>query len=259
MTVQPNAEHLRTMQRLVPGFIGMATPANTVYLHTFQKVGSAILGARNLSNQLRAVLMEIDFALFVEQLRADRWSACEEQIAEAALALKRAGANFLVITSNTGTTLSEAAREQSGLPVLDIVDTTLAAVSAADYRRPGLLSTVRTCESGVYQRAAAALGQQLVEAPQQLMLNVQSVILEELIRGVASRAALEAVTAAVDYFVSQGADCVVLGCTDLTHVAAQLQAMRPLPIFDSTILHAEAAAQVACGQKAALQNYSASL
>jgi aspartate racemase len=132
--------------------------------------------------------------LFVDHVQAGQWSACEEQIAEAALALKRAGADFLVITSNTGATLSETAREQSGLPVLDIVDTTLAAVSAADCRSPGLLSTVRTWESGVYQSAAAGLGQRVNEAPQQMTRTMERVILEELIRGVVSQAAVETMT-----------------------------------------------------------------
>jgi len=240
------------MQCFVPGFIGMATPANTVYLRAFQRAGSKILGAHDLSNRLRAVLMEIDFALLVEHLRAGRWSACEGQIADAALALKRAGANFLVITSNTGATLSEAAREQSGLPVLDIVGTALAAVTESGCRRPGILSTVRTYESGIYQRAAAGLGQEIIAAPHELVRAIEKVILEELIRGVVSQNALETVSAAVDYLVSEGADCIVLGCTDLTHLAARLQDMRPLALFDSTILHAEAAARVACGHSSFL-------
>jgi aspartate racemase len=111
----------------------------------------------------------------------------------------------------------------------------------------------------VYQSAAAALGQRVIETPQELARKMESVILEELIRGVVSQAAVETMTSAANHFVFQGADCIVLDCTDLTHAAGQLQAQGSLPIFDSTILHAEAAAAAACGQEASMKYHSSFL
>jgi aspartate racemase len=237
-------------QHLVPGFIGMATPANAVYLQVFESTGSRILDAQGSPNRLRAVLMEIDFALLVEHVKAADWAAAERQIADAATALERGGADFLVITSNTGATLDATARRETGLPVIDIVATTLAELAAAGRRRPGLLSTVRTYESGVYHRAAAALGIELVAAPHDRVRAIEKVIFEELIFGRVTDTAFQAVRAAIDYFVIRGADSIVLACTDLTHVAARLHEMSPLRVFDSTTIHAEAAAAVACGELA---------
>ena len=235
-------------QHLVPGFIGMATPANAVYLQVFESAGSRILDAQGLPNRLRAILMEMDFALLVEHVRAADWAAAERQIADAASALERGGADFLVITSNTGATLDAVARKETGLPVVDIVATTLAKLSAAGRRRPGLLSTVRTNESGVYHRAAAALGMEVVAAPHDRVRAIEKVIFEELIFGRVTDTAFQAVVAAIDYFVAHGADSIVLACTDLTHLATRLHEMSPLRVFDSTIIHAEAAAAVACGE-----------
>lgn len=226
----------------------MATPANAVYLRVFESAGARILGAEQSPNRLRAMLMEIDFAELLEHVKAADWAAAERQIADAAVALERGGADFLVITSNTGATLDAAARTETGLPVVDIVATTLAELSAAGRRRPGLLSTVRTYESGVYHRAAAALGMEVVTAPHERLRAIEKVIFEELIFGRVSDTAFRAVVAAIDYFVTHGADSIVLACTDLTHLTARLHEMSPLRVFDSTTIHAEAAAAVACGE-----------
>ena len=114
-------------QRLIPGLVGMATAANAVYLRALQAADAAarqVDGA--LLNRLKVVMFELDFAQFVENVRLQQWPACEHQIASAAHSLKAAGADFLVITSNTGSTLVGRAREETGLPVLDIVEASLA-------------------------------------------------------------------------------------------------------------------------------------
>jgi aspartate racemase len=236
------------VQHLVPGFIGMATPANAVYLQVFESAGSRILGSEGLPNRLRAILMEIDFERLIEHVKAADWAAGERQIADAAIALKGGGADFLVITSNTGATLDATARWETGLPVVEIVETTLAELTATGCRRPGLLSTVRTYESGLYHRAAARCGMEVVAAPHDRVRAIEKLIFEELIFGRVTDSALAAVMAAIDYFVSRDADSIVLACTDLTHLTPRLREMSPLRIFDSTTLHAEAAAAVACGK-----------
>ena len=114
-------------QRLIPGLVGMATAANAVYLRALQSADAAARQADGaLLNRLKVVIFELDFAQFVENVRLQQWPACEHQIASAAHSLKAAGADFLVITSNTGSTLVGRAREETGLPVLDIVEASLA-------------------------------------------------------------------------------------------------------------------------------------
>ena len=184
-----------------------------------QEEGQAIIAQGATPNRLRAVLYEIDFALLVEHVSQEKWAACEQQIAAAAQAVRAAGADFLVVTSNTGATLAGRAREETTLPLLDIVSITVAELKAATCRCAGLMSTGRTDRSGVYHRAAAAAGINIVSPPPELAEAIQEIIVKELIHGRVSASGLATVSAVAAYFASKGVDSLVLGCTDMTHLA----------------------------------------
>lgn len=231
-------------QRLIPGLVGMATPANAVYLRALQSADAEAQPEASL-NRLQVVLFELDFAQFVEHVRSRQWQECERRIAAAARSLRAAGAGFLVITSNTGSTFAGLAREETGLPVLDIVDVSLARLQAAGCRRAGLLSTQRTLQSGVYQAAARARDVEILAPAESVMAEVERVIFQELIYGRVTTAGLSALIAAAQEFERQSADSLLLACTDMTHLAEALAKPVPLQVFDTTVLHAAAAARAA--------------
>jgi aspartate racemase len=233
------------IQKQIPGLIGMATPTNGAYLRAMQSQTPKAGSEHRDPNHLKTILYELDFAELVRNVRASSWLKAEAQIAEAAAALKAAGAEFLVITSNTGITLSQRASAETSLPILDIVQPTLAAVRNAHGRSAGLLSTRRTLESGVYQDAAKPLGLGIVPPAPNIISRVEEIIFAELVFGEATARALDSVTEACEWFVRQGADSVILGCTDMTHLAEQLRRRTSLFVADTTVIHAAAAAEVA--------------
>jgi aspartate racemase len=233
------------VQQKIPGLIGMATPTNGAYLHALQcsKTRSET-GHRELY-RLRSVLYELDFSELVRNVRARQWPEAEAQIAQAAVAVKAAGAEFLVITSNTGITLAQAAAAETHLPILDIVQPTLATVLGAGRRSAGVLSTMRTLESNVFQNGARSVGLAIVSPPAPMIQAVEEIIFDELVFGDVTPRGLNTIVQACDWLADRGADAVILGCTDMTHLAEQLRVRTSLFVADTTTIHAAAAAQVA--------------
>lgn len=234
-------------QQWIPGLIGMATPANAAYLRILHESPSGRTQDGRSLNRLRTVLYEVDFVSFVAHVKSDEWTKARQQIIEAAVGLKAAGADFLVVTSNTGSSLMSEALTQTALPVLDIVEASIAEVARLGFKRAGLLSTVRTDKARGYQNAGERHGISIVSPDSQIAQRIEQLIFDELIFGKCSVEGRHAVFDAITYFSDQGADCVILGCTDFVHLGpAQAQAC--LPLIDSTTVHARAAARAAlCG------------
>jgi aspartate racemase len=233
------------VQRMIPGLVGMATPTNGAYLRALQSYCPVSGSASSQLNCLKAVLYEINFVELVQNVRGKQWLGAETQIAQAAIALKAAGAEFLVITSNTGSTLTRLASAECRLPILDIVGPTLTTVRNANRKRAGLLSTRRTSDSGIYQDAGRSHGLEVIAPSANIAEAIEHIIFNELIFGEVTGAGLDTMVAAAEWFARQGADALILGCTDMTHLAARLAARTPLLVADTTVIHANAAAQAA--------------
>ncbi|MFM0046417.1 aspartate/glutamate racemase family protein [Paraburkholderia sediminicola] len=228
------------IQKLIPGLIGMAVQTNVVYYREMY-AAAAFLGG--VEESLHSMMTTINFSLCVDAFRAADWSGFSNQLADAARSLERGGAGFIVITSNTGHTAAEAIREAIALPVLDIVDETCLHLDARKFRKVGLLATSRTYQSRMYPRAAEG-SIEFVELSPTLSGKVDQVILNELIFGKVSKEGLDVLGSAMQSQVEKGAECIVLACTDLTLIRAQLGELQPLPIVDTTQIHSMAAARM---------------
>jgi aspartate/glutamate racemase len=107
-------------QRLVPGVVGISTYVDHVYQREMQLTAVRAAGTTGPINQLRTVTVTLDFNLLVANLEAGRLGAAEEQVAVACRALEAAGADFLLVTSGTTSTLTARARERVAIPFLDL-------------------------------------------------------------------------------------------------------------------------------------------
>lgn len=232
-------------QRWTPGLVGMATPTDCAYLRVMQNYSTAPLASDLAVNRLRAIYVALDFAALVDNVKAAAWAQAEQQISDAAQSLRAAGADFLVITSNTGATLAGPAKAQTQLPILDIVAVALAEVRRLGLSRAGLLSTMRTDHTRSYQVAAEKQGMTILSPSRPLAERIERLIFEELVAGRTSKAAFQAIRDAASEFAAEGAECVILGCTDLVHLNDGSLANAALPLIDTTVLHAQAAARAA--------------
>lgn len=229
-----------TSQQLVPGVIGFAPATDHVYLTEIQRAAREGAGD-GLVNRLRLVYATLDTERFFALDHAGRTAEAEELIAVAMRSLHDAGADFLVVTSNTGSIIAEGAAPE--LPLVDIFDATTVATVDAGARRPGLISTRRTLASGRYQSAGERHGASVLAPPDDVVDRIDRMIDQEAIRGIQTDASLKLLQDTVDWFAEQGADAVILGCTDLLLFGLDAIAHGVLPIIDSTAVHATAAAR----------------
>jgi aspartate racemase len=240
----PNHPAATPSQKFMPGLIGMSVHTDSVYWHAMHRWAMVqVPGGRSL-NSLRAMICSVDFLLLVDNIRASRWIEAQHQIAEAAKALEAGGADFIVITSNTGHTLSQEAAALR-IPILDIAKVTCMATFRSHSRTPGLLATSRCAESGMYQRWAGEYELDIVSPPVHIRDSVNELIFDELTSGIVSDFGVRVIISAIQWFAGHGADSVIFGCTDLTLLSEVVDKSSPIPIFDSTRLHAESAARAA--------------
>ncbi|OEV01910.1 MULTISPECIES: aspartate/glutamate racemase family protein [Streptomyces] len=191
----------------------------------------------------RLVLYSVDFAE-IEVLQAQgRWDEAGGILAAAARALEAAGADLLVLCTNTMHRVAEHIEEAVEVPLLHLADATAGAVRAAGLRRVGLLGTAFTMEQDFYRGRLAAGGLSvLVPGPADREL-VHRVIYEELCRGTVLDASRAAYRRVIDELVADGAEGIVLGCTEIELLIGPQDS--PVPVFPTARLHAEAAFEAA--------------
>lgn len=219
---------------------GMSWESTTVYYQLLNRGVAQRLGGLHSA----ALLMHsVDFAPIAELQKAGDWAEAGRRLGRAAAGLKAAGAQGLVLATNTMHKVAEVIEGEGGLPLLHIADATGAALRAAGVRRAAFLGTRFSMEdrSIVCARIEQRHGVPTVvpdAADRELMHRV---IYEELCRGVVRDSSRDAVVALIERQRAAGADAVVLGCTEITLLIDP--ACSPLPVFDSTGLHAAAAVQ----------------
>lgn len=188
------------------------------------------------------VMYSVDFAEVEELQASGRWTEAGERLEAATRALKAAGADFLVLCTNT---MHKVADRLTGLPLLHLGDATAAAVLAAGVTRVGLLGTAFTMEQDFYRDRLAGHGLDVLVPPEQDRAEVHRIIYEELVLGEVLARSRETYRAVIDRLVERGAQGVILGCTEIELLIGQEDS--PVPVFPTTRLHAELAADHAMG------------
>ena len=190
----------------------------------------------------RLVLYSLDFHEIEALQRQGDWAAAGTLLADAARRLESAGANFLLLCTNTMHKVADAIEAASALPLLHIADPTAATIQAAGLQRVGLLGTRFTMEQPFYrQRLEDRYGIQVLVPDEPDRAEVHRVIYEELCRGVVSEASRQAYRQVISRLVARGAQAVILGCTEIGLLVRADDA--EVPLFDTCVLHAQAAAE----------------
>lgn len=188
----------------------------------------------------RCLLWSFDFAEIERLQHAGDWNALTERMIEAARTLEAAGAEVLLICTNTMHRMADAVQRAVAVPLLHIADPTAEAIKAAGLQRVGLLGTAFTMEQDFYKgRLRDVHGLEVIVPDEADRAMVHRIIYAELVAGEvlpASRAAYREVIARL---VAAGAEAVILGCTEIMLLIGPEDS--PVSIFDTTALHAEAA------------------
>ncbi|UQI45756.1 aspartate/glutamate racemase family protein [Streptomyces sp. HU2014] len=195
----------------------------------------------------RCVLYSVDFAE-IERLQVHgRWAEAGEILAGAARSLEAAGADVLLLCTNTMHKVADSVEAAVSVPLLHLADATAAAVRAAGLRRVGLLGTAFTMEQDFYRSRLAAGGLDVRVPDAEGRALVHRVIYEELCLGVVRDDSRAAYRRVVEELVAGGAEGVILGCTEIELLIGPEDS--PVPLFPTARLHAEAAVDVALAEQ----------
>ena len=187
----------------------------------------------------RLLVHSVDFDQIATRQHAGDWDGTAEVLAEAARGLAAAGAEGILLATNTMHKVADEVERAAGLPLLHIADATAAAVRAQGLARVGLLATAFTMEESFYVDRLAGQGVEAIVPPAADRAEVHRIIYEELVRDVVreeSRATYRRVMADL---VAGGAQGMVLGCTEIGLLVGPEDTT--VPTLDTTVVHAAAA------------------
>ncbi|GAA0439531.1 aspartate/glutamate racemase family protein [Streptomyces luteireticuli] len=189
----------------------------------------------------KCVLYSVDFAEIERLQAAGRWEEAGEVLAGAAKALEAAGAELLLLCTNTMHKVADQVTAAASVPLLHLADATAAAVRAAGVRKAALLGTAFTMEQAFYKDRLAAGGLEVLVPDEEGRRTVHRVIYEELCAGVVREESRAAYREIIRGLVAAGAEGVVLGCTEIELLVGEGDS--PVPVFPTARLHAEAAVE----------------
>ncbi len=189
----------------------------------------------------RIVLASVDFADIEELQVAGRWDEAGQLLAQAAEGLEAAGADLLLICTNTMHKVADQVQAAVGIPLLHLGDATAQAVNRAGLGTIGLLGTAFTMEQDFYRDRLSGHGLQVVIPSAADRAQVHRIIYDELCLGVVREKSRQAYRDVIVRLVQAGAEGVVLGCTEIELLISDTDS--PVPIFPTTRLHVEAAVE----------------
>jgi aspartate racemase len=192
----------------------------------------------------RCLLWSFNFAEIEALQHKGDWDGLTDRMVDAARRLEAAGADMLLICTNTMHRMAPSIEEAVAIPLLHIADPTAERIRAAGIRTVGLLGTAFTMEQDFYKgRLAARHGLNVLVPDEADRATVHRVIYDELVAGQVVPASRDAYRAVIARLVEAGAEAVILGCTEI------MLLVRPedstVPLFDTTALHAQAAIEQA--------------
>ena len=188
----------------------------------------------------RTLMWSFDFARIEALQHAGDWDALAGELAQAARVLEAGGAAFLVLCTNTMHRCAEALEAAVNIPLLHIADPTAAAIQAAGLTRVGLLGTAFTMEQAFYRgRLEDKFGLEVLVPDADDRAAVHGIIYRELVAGQVLDTSREVYRTVIRRLVERGAQGIILGCTEIMLLISQADS--PVPVFDTTTLHAMAA------------------
>ncbi len=192
----------------------------------------------------RCLLWSFDFSQIETLQHQGDWDGLTNLMVDAARRLEAAGAGLLLICTNTMHRMASDVQAAVGVPLLHIADPTAECIKAAGFDTVGLLGTAFTMEQEFYKgRLVERHGLNVIVPNDEDRATVHRVIYDELVAGKIVPASREAYRAIIARLVEAGAEAVILGCTEIMLLVKPEDS--PVPIFDTTLLHAQAAIDIA--------------
>ncbi len=182
----------------------------------------------------------VDFAQINELQHQGLWAEANQILCDAASSLERGGADLILICSNTMHKMFAEIEQAVNIPLLHIADSTAQQIKATGLSRVGLLGTAFTMEHEFYKgRLQEKYGLDVIVPNEADRKIIHNVIYDELLQGYINPASKAEYLRIMQDLIGQGAQGLILGCTEIMLLVSQLDST--VPVFDTTTLHAVAA------------------
>ena len=224
------------------GLIGGMSWESTVSY--YRLINTAVKEQLGGLHSAKCVLYSVDFAEVEELQRRGQWPEAAKLLVGAAQSVEKAGADFVLICTNTMHKLADTVQAGIGIPLLHIADATAEKVKQAGFQRVGLLGTRFTMEEDFYRgRLAGGLGLEVMVPNTEDREAVHRIIYEELCVGTIRPESRAQLAGIMRRLVEMGAEGIILGCTELGLLVGVEDCH--VPLFDTTRVHALAAVECA--------------
>jgi aspartate racemase len=188
----------------------------------------------------QCLMWSVDFDAIERLQHEGEWDRLADAMRQAALRLERGGADFIVLCTNTMHRLADAISSAVSIPLLHIADPTAERIRAAGFARVGLLGTAFTMEQDFYKgRLRQSHGLEVIVPGEDDRRIVHEIIYRELVLGQVRPESRRAYRAIIARLIERGAQCIILGCTEIMLLVSDEDSA--VPLFDTTTIHAQAA------------------
>lgn len=217
---------------------GMSWQSTMIYYRLINQAVQAQVGGHASAD---IVLRSLDFGPIEELQRNGDWAGLDALMAQTAQDVEAAGADFLLICANTMHRCADAVENAVSIPLLHIAEPLELTLADMEIETVGLLGTRYTMEQGFYRERLEAAGVEVLIPEEPDRADVHRIIYEELVAGRVEASSRERYREIMEQLAGDGADAIVLGCTEIGLLVRPDDAL--VPILDTAILHAAAAVE----------------
>ena len=217
------------------GLIGGMSWESTA--HYYRVINQETAARRGGLHSAPLIVHSVDFAPIAEMQAAGDWDGAGQQLAVIARGLEAAGAEIIGLATNTMHIVADQIIDAISVPFIHIADPTSDALLRDKFETVGLLGTRFTMEMSFYRDGLAERGLKSL-IPEVDRTNLNGIIYEELCRGIVREESRRIYVSAIEKLAARGAEAVILGCTEITMLIDD--SVSPLPVYDTTDLHAKA-------------------
>ncbi|MCH8551015.1 MAG: aspartate/glutamate racemase family protein [Natronospirillum sp.] len=211
---------------------GMSWESTQIYYRLLNESVKARLGGLHSA---KLVLYSVDFGEIERLQHQGDWAGTADILVRAAQSLEAAGADFLLIGTNTMHKVAPEIAEGIGIPLLHLADATAMALKSDGISRVGLLGTRFTMEQAFYRERLEQVGIEVLIPDDTQRETIHRIIYQELCQGRVEPASRQQYLDIVDALAARGAQGVILGCTEIGMLIAQ--ADTSIPLYDTTEIH----------------------
>ena len=220
---------------------GMSWESSSLYYQIINKTVQEKLGGVHSS---KSILYSVDFDEIAALQKEGDWEKLGKLMAEAAQSLEKAGADFIILCTNTMHKLSDEIEKNVSIPLVHIVDTAAEKIQSQNFKKIGLLGTSFTMEQDFFKgRLLEKYKIETLIPDQEQRTEIHRVIYEELVKGIINNNSRNFFLEVIADLIDKGAEGIILGCTEIELLITKEYTKAPL--FNTAEIHAQKAVELA--------------